>query len=125
MRLLTGNVVRSIPYKNRLRGYTEIVTVCYDQRVFMSGNGALHYDMAPAIIIAIPTAIPVCRLAYEQAWLTPPCTRAKYRMTIKRIMRGMSTACQVVVAVSEVCAFHANLIALRFIVGLYLYAAFS
>lgn len=78
------------------------MTVCYD-REFMSGNSMLHYNSAPAI----PTAIR-SNLHTNEPSLTSSCTRVKYRMTIEQIMRGMSAACQVVAAVSEACAFHAN-----------------
>lgn len=80
----------------------------------------LHYNSAPAIIIAIPTAIR-SNLHTNEASLTSSCTRMKYRMTVEQIMRGMSTACRVVVAVSEVCAFRAYSIALRFIVASYVF----
>jgi len=84
---------QSIPCKKRL---PRIVTVRYD-REFMSGNSTLHYNSAPAIIIAIPTAIR-SNLHTNESSLTSSCTRVKYRMTIEQIMQGTQTACRVVLS---------------------------
>lgn len=70
--------------------------ICYDRK-FMSGNSTLHYNSAPAIIIAIPTAIR-SNLHTNEPPLPSSCTRVKYRMTIEQIMRGMPTACRVILS---------------------------